>query len=90
MTELECLYSQNDIEKAREDKAKTLDDVLARSVGKWGWFQAWLGVILFLYETAYAPCVYGPMFTDFTPNHHCIASENDTFSQEIWEVEENR
>ena len=32
-------FSPNDIEKAKEDKARTLDDVLAESVGKWGWFQ---------------------------------------------------
>ena len=56
-------FSQNEIEKAKEDKAKTLDDVLARSVGKWGWFQVWFGIIATLYETVYAPCVYGPMFT---------------------------
>ena len=50
--------SQNDIEKAKEDKARTLDDVLAESVGKWGWFQIWFGVIIYLYESAYAPVTY--------------------------------
>ena len=82
--------SQNDIEKAKEDKARTLDDVLAESVGKWGWFQIWFGVIIYLYESAYAPCVYGPMFTDFTPDHHCVTSINDTFDISKWEVEDNR
>ena len=84
-------YSPNEIEKAKDmDKSKSLEDVLARSVGKWGWFQVWFGVIIYLYESAYAPCVYGPMFTDFTPNHHCIQNENQTFSSEIWENEINR
>ena len=85
------IFSQNgnDIEKAK-DKAKTLDDVLAESVGKWGWFQVWFGIIIYLYESAYAPCVYGPMFTDFTPDHHCITNANETFNVSKWEVEDNR
>jgi len=87
----QILPSPNEIEKAKDmDKSKSLEDVLARSVGKWGWFQVWFGVIIYLYESAYAPCVYGPMFTDFTPNHHCIQNENQTFSSEIWENEINR
>jgi len=86
------LLSQNgnDIEKAK-DKAKTLDDVLAESVGKWGWFQVWFGIIIYLYESAYAPCVYGPMFTDFTPDHHCADGlANKTFDVAVWDVEDNR
>ena len=84
------VFSPNDIEKAKEDKARTLDDVLAESVGKWGWFQVWFGIIIYLYESAYAPCVYGPMFTDFTPDHHCITNANETFNVSKWEVEDNR
>jgi len=84
------IIRQNDFEKPKEEKARSLDDVLAESVGKWGWFQIWFGVIIWLYESAYAPCVYGPIYADFTPNHHCISSENETFSQEIWENETNR
>ena len=86
------IFSQNgnDIEKAK-DKAKTLDDVLAESVGKWGCFQVWFGIIIYLYESAYAPCVYGPMFTDFTPDHHCADGlANNTFDASVWEVEDNR
>merc|ERR1712186_102342 len=71
------LLSQNgnDIEKAK-DKAKTLDDVLAESVGKWGWFQVWFGIIIYLYESAYAPCVDG--------------LANKTFDVAVWDVEDNR
>ena len=47
-------------------------------------------MIIYLYESAYAPCVYGPMFTDFTPDHHCVASVNETFNISKWEVEDNR
>jgi len=88
--EKQNIHSQNEIEKAKEDKAKTLDDVLSRSVGKWGWFQVWFGIICTLYETVYAPCVYGPMFTDYTPKHHCIDNVNDTFNYTTWQDEENR
>merc|ERR1719323_1531799 len=57
----QILPSPNEIEKAKDmDKSKSLEDVLARSVGKWGWFQVWFGVIIYLYESACLPACMVP------------------------------
>merc|ERR1712223_164966 len=73
--------SGNEIEKAKENKVKSLDDVLLESVGKWGWFQIWfLGLVINFSLAAYAPGVYGAMFTDFKPKHHCSEDEGEVFN----------
>ena len=70
---------------------KSLDDVLLESVGKWGWFQVWFfGLVINFYLAAYAPGVYGAMFTDFKPKHHCSEDEGEVFNFTKWEDESQR
>jgi len=83
--------SENEIEKAKEKEVKSLDDVLLESVGKWGWFQVWFfGLVINFYLAAYAPGVYGAMFTDFKPKHHCSEDEGEVFNFTKWEDESHR
>ena len=85
------IYSENEIEKAKENKVKSLDDVLLESVGKWGWFQVWFfGLVINFYLAAYAPGVYGAMYTDFKPKHHCAEDDEEIFNLTKWENEELR
>ena len=64
---------------------KSLDDVLLESVGKWGWFQVWFfGLVINFYLAAYAPGVYGAMYTDFKPKHHCAEEEDEIFNLTKW------
>ena len=70
---------------------KSLDDVLLESVGKWGWFQVWFfGLVINFYLAAYAPGVYGAMYTDFKPKHHCAEEEEELFNMTKWEDEDLR
>ena len=71
-------------------KSKHLDDVLRDYVGKFGFFQAWLLLLLFFCQATFAPAIYGSVFTDFTPNHHCAQEEVEAFNLTKWEDEELR
>ena len=70
-----------------------LEDVLSESVGKWGWFQMWIGAIFFFCQATMAPGVYGAVFTDYTPKHYCADSSGEEFNLTKWgdlETEERR
>eukprot|EP00091_Calanus_sinicus_P023459 TRINITY_DN7934_c0_g1_i2.p1 TRINITY_DN7934_c0_g1~~TRINITY_DN7934_c0_g1_i2.p1 ORF type:complete len:212 (+),score=54.76 TRINITY_DN7934_c0_g1_i2:85-720(+) len=71
-------------------KLEDLDDVLLESVGKFGLFQAWLLLLLFFCQATFAPAIYGSVFTDFTPKHHCAQDELEAFNLTKWEDEEQR
>ena len=71
------------------EKTAELEDVLEESVGRFGWFQAWTGLLLFFCQATMAPGVYGAVFTDFTPRHHC-AEGDQTFNLTVWNEEEQR
>ena len=62
-----------------------LEDVLAKSVGEWGWFQTWIGVIFFYCQATMAPGVYGALFTDYTPKHYCVKSQEVEFNMTVWD-----
>ena len=73
-----------------EVKSVDLEDVLEESVGRVGWFQAWVGLILFFCQATMAPGVYGAVFTDYTPRHHCTNTSAGQFNLTAWEDEESR
>ena len=66
-------------------KRADLEDVLAESVGQWGWFQTWIGAIFFFCQATMAPGVYGALFTDFTPEHYCVNSSEEEFNMTVWD-----
>ena len=69
-----------------------LEDVLAESVGEWGWFQVWIGAIFFFCQATMAPGVYAAVFTDYTPKHYCV-NTSEEFNMTVWdslETKENR
>jgi len=69
---------------------KSLDDVLSESVGKFGIFQAWILFICFFCQATFAPAIYGSVFTDFTPKHHCAEYQHEVFNISRWENETSR
>ena len=74
-------------------KRADLEDVLAESVGQWGWFQTWIGAIFFFCQATMAPGVYAALFTDFTPKHYCVNRSEEEFNMTVWdllETEERR
>ena len=66
-------------------KRADLEDVLAESVGQWGWFQTWIGAIFFFCQATMAPGVYGALFTDYTPKHYCVNSSEEEFNMTVWD-----
>ena len=66
-------------------KPADLEDVLAESVGQWGWFQTWIGAIFFFCQATMAPGVYGAVFTDFTPKHYCANTSDEEFNMTVWD-----
>merc|ERR1712172_91017 len=67
-------------------KPADLEDVLAESVGEWGWFQTWIGAIFFFCQATMAPGVYGAVFTDYTPKHYCVNnSSEEEFNMTVWD-----
>ena len=71
-------------------KPKELDVILSESVGKFGLFQAWLLFLLFFCQATFAPAIYGSVFTDYTPKHHCVRDGLETFNLTKWKDEEQR
>ena len=65
-------------------KPKSLDNILIDSVGRFGLFQAWLLFLLFFCQATFAPAIYGSVFTDFTPKHHCSREEVEEFNLTKW------
>ena len=61
-----------------------LEDVLAESVGRWGWFQTRIGLIFFFCQATMAPGVYAALFTDYTPKHYCVNSSEEEFNITVW------
>ena len=77
---------RNDEEGSRPNKPADLEDVLGESVGEWGWFQTWIGAILFFCQATMAPAVYAALFTDFAPKHYCADnSSEEEFNMTVWE-----
>ena len=72
------------------EKNKDLESVLEESVGRVGWFQLRTGLILSFCLATMAPGVYGAVFTDFTPRHHCVEGEEEGFNKTLWSQEESR
>ena len=95
-TEVACLLEQDcEDKKARKhegitEKPTDLEDMLEESVGRVGWFQVWAGLIMFFCQATMAPGVYGAVFTDFTPKHHCVSSQEHVFNETLWKQEEMR
>ena len=73
-----------------EKNPTNLDNILIDSVGRFGLFQAWLLFLLFFCQATFAPAIYGSVFTDFTPKHHCVREEVEEFNLTKWEKEDNR
>ena len=71
-------------------KPKKFDNILTDSVGMFGLFQAWLLFLLFFCQATFAPAIYGSVFTDFTPKHHCAREELEVFNLTKWEEKDNR
>ena len=71
-------------------KPINLDVILNDSVGKFGFFQAWLLLLLFFCQATFAPAIYGSVFTDFTPKHHCAGEGLEGFNLSRWEDEDQR
>ena len=71
-------------------KPADLEDVLAESVGEWGWFQTWVGAIFFFCQATMAPGVYGAVFTDYTPKHYCVNSSEKEFNLTVWDSMETQ
>ena len=66
-----------------------LEDVLAESVGEWGWFQVWIGAIFFFCQATMAPGVYAAVFTDYTPKHYCV-NTSEVFNLTVWDSLETK
>ena len=66
-----------------------LEDVLAESVGEWGWFQVWIGAIFFFCQATMAPGVYAAVFTDYTPKHYCV-NTSEEFNLTVWDSLETK
>ena len=77
-------------QKILNSQHKSLDDVLSESVGKFGIFQAWILFICFFCQATFAPAIYGSVFTDFTPKHHCAEDQHEVFNFSRWENETSR
>jgi len=71
-------------------KATDLEVVLQRCVGKYGFFQYWLFLVMFFCQATMAPGVYGAIFTDYTPKHYCGHHDEEEFNMSVWEAMEDK